>query len=82
MQPEPRFYSGKRPDDNSAVWISRDCSDFAGVTILAIKKLFCGFFIEIAHSDGKTRSDQTFQRMTVFSLFLLPIPDLADVPIQ
>ena len=82
MQSEPRFYFGKRPDDNSAVWISRDRSDFAGVAIQAIKKLFCGLFIEIAHSDGKTRSDQTFQRMTVFFLFLLPIPDFSDVPVQ
>ena len=82
MQPEPRLESGKSPDDGSAVPVSRNCSDFAGVAIQTIKKLFCGLFIEIAHSDGKTRPDQTFQRMTVFFLFLLPIPDFSDVPVQ
>ena len=82
MQPEPRFYSGKRPDDSSAVWISRDRSDFAGVAIQAIKKLLDRFLIQFPHSDGKTRPDQTLQRMAVFFLFLLPIPDFSNVPVQ
>ena len=79
MQSEPRLYFGKRPNDNSAVWISRDRSDFTGVAIQTIKKLPCGLFVEIAHSDGKTRPDQTLQCVAVFLLLLLPIPDFSDM---